>query len=111
MSRSRTVVHVATSFHYDVAYCKTFEGYLDASFKCLVSGLRLLRRYPAFTFNIEQVILVREFWERLPRYRKAMQRYATQGRLSFAPGMFTMPDVFNSSISAATLLATSSPPI
>jgi len=85
-------VHVIPSFHYDVAFCKTYAGYLDQSFQCIEEGLRLLDKYPDFTFNIEQVILVREIWNRSPQLRPALKRFATEGRLIFAPGMFTMPD-------------------
>lgn len=87
-----TVIHVIPSFHYDVAYTKTFEDYLPRSFRCIEEGLRLLEKCPDFTFGVEQVILARELWNRKLRCRGAMKQFAAEGRLFFAPGMFTMPD-------------------
>ena len=81
------------SFHYDVAYRKTFAGYLDMSFDAIKAGLRLLSEYPDYVFAIEQVVLVREFLGRHPDAKEPMRRFAKEGRLVFSPGMFTMPDV------------------
>lgn len=43
-------------------------------------------------FVIEQVIIVREYIARNPAALPLMRRWAREGRLVFAPGMFTMPD-------------------
>lgn len=80
------------AFHYDVAYCKTFRGYLPQSLAIIRNGLRLLKQNRDFTFCIEQVVLVREYWKRYPHDRSWMRQVAQEGRLHFAPGMFTMPD-------------------
>ena len=61
----RRMVYTFGAFHYDVAYRNTFEGYLAISFDAIQAGLRLLAKYPDYTFVIEQVILVREFLARL----------------------------------------------
>lgn len=92
MDKRRTV-YTFGAFHYDVAYRNTFEGYLEMSFDAIRAGLRLLAKYPDYTFVIEQVILVRELLARHPEAREPMRQFAQAGRLSFAPGMFTMPDV------------------
>ncbi len=87
-----TLVHLVPAFHYDVAYCKTFQDYLPKSLEIIRKGLRLLKQNKDFTFCIEQVILAREYWQRYPRDRRWMKQAAQSGRLHFAPGMFTMPD-------------------
>lgn len=81
------------SFHYDVAYRRTFAGYLDMSFEAINGGLHLLSQHPDYVFVIEQVVLVREFLDRHPDAKGPMRQFAKEGRLVFAPGMFTMPDV------------------
>jgi len=88
-----TTVHTFAAFHYDVAYQKTYRGYLPQTLKIIRAGIRLLQRHPEYVFNIEQVIVLREYWKRYPRERAAIKRLAKGGRLVFAPGMFTMPDV------------------
>lgn len=90
--RRLTVVHVVPAFHYDVAYCKTFRGYLPESLRIIRKALQLLGRNADYTFCIEQTILAREYWNRFPRDRQRMRKLAQAGRLHFAPGMFTMPD-------------------
>lgn len=87
------VVHTFGAFHYDVAYQKTFEGYLPKSFAAIEAGLDLLAKHRDYVFVIEQVILVREYLRRNPGGRARMRRFAKEGRLLFAPGMFTMPDL------------------
>ncbi len=88
-----TTVHVVPAFHYDVAYQKTFREYLPQCFDNLKSALELLDRHGDYTYCVEQVILLREYWNAFPEDRKKIRCFASQGRLFCAPGMFTMPDV------------------
>lgn len=89
---NKVKIHIIPSFHYDVAYTKTFRGYLKTSLGNIRAALRLLAEHPEYTYSLEQVILVREYWRRYPRDRSLLKRFAKEGRLIFAPGMFTMPD-------------------
>ncbi len=86
-------IHVVPSFHYDVAYQKTFRKYLPQCFDNLKSALELLDRHGDYTYCVEQVILLREYWNTFPEDREKIKRFASHGRLFCAPGMFTMPDV------------------
>jgi len=86
-------VHLIPHFHYDVVYCDTYEGYLKISLSNLVEMLNLMGRHPEYKFLIEQVILLREFWERFPEHRAKLRELARQGRIEVAPGMFVMPDM------------------
>ncbi len=85
-------IHVIPSFHYDVAYVKTFREYLPESFANIKAALELLEKHDDYTYNVEQVILLREYWKKYPEDRAKMKQYAAAGRLYSAPGMFTMPD-------------------
>ena len=93
MPASVKQIHITPSFHYDVAYLKTYAEYLPRCFDIIDEGLRLLEKYPEYRFLIEQVILVEEYWERFPEKRGQMRRFAEEGRLEVAPGMFAMPDM------------------
>ena len=88
-----TTVHVVPSFHYDVAYQKTFREYLPQCFDNLKAALELLERHGDYIYCVEQVILLREYWNNYPDDRVKIKCFAHQGRLFCAPGMFTMPDV------------------
>ncbi|MDO9542506.1 MAG: glycoside hydrolase family 38 C-terminal domain-containing protein [Kiritimatiellia bacterium] len=90
--KKKVRVNTFAAFHYDVAYQKTFSGYLDKTFRIIDAGLMLLEQYPAFIFVIEQVLIAREYVRRNPSVLPAMRRLACERRLIFAPGMFTMPD-------------------
>ena len=86
-------IHLIPSFHYDVVYLKGYEEYLRISFDNLREALRILEAAPEYTFLVEQVILLQEFWERCPEQRGALRRFADQGRLEVSPGMYVMPDM------------------
>ena len=91
--KTMTTVHVIPSFHYDVAFRKTFRQYLPACLDNLKAALALLEKHKDYTYCVEQTILLREYWKRHPADRKKIAEFARQGRLYCAPGMFTMPDV------------------
>jgi alpha-mannosidase len=84
---------LVASFHYDVAYLETFESYLPQCFKNLDEVLRILEAEPEYRFLVEQVILLEAYWEARPEARDALRRFAREGRLEVAPGMFVMPDL------------------
>lgn len=86
-------IHLIPSFHYDVVYLKGYEEYLELSFANLREALRILAAAPEYTFLVEQVILLQEFWERCPEDREALRRFAGEGRLEVSPGMYVMPDM------------------
>ncbi len=86
-------VHLIPHFHYDVVYCDTYEGYLKISLDNLIEMCNLMDKHPEYKFLIEQVILLREFWERFPEHRAGLRELAAQGRIEVAPGMFVMPDM------------------
>jgi len=86
-------IFLVPHFHYDVAYCDTFAGYLPRSLDNLVEMLWMMERYPEFTFLVEQTILLEEFWQRYPELRPLLKQYAREGRLEVACGMFVMPDM------------------
>ncbi len=87
------MIHVIPSFHYDVAYLKTYEQYLPQCFANIDQALFLLEKHPDYTYLLEQVILLDEYWQRFPMKRDLLKRFAGQGRLEVAPGMWVMPDM------------------
>ena len=86
-------VHLVFHFHYDVAYVKTFEGYLSICFDNLIEMLNIAGKNPEYTFLIEQAILLDVFWERFPHHRAELRKLAREGRLEISPGMYCMPDM------------------
>jgi len=93
MKKANTaIVHVVPSFHYDVAYVKTFKEYLPESLANIKSALDLLEKHADYTYNVEQVVLLQEYWKKHPEDRAKMKQYAAAGRFYCAPGMYTMPD-------------------
>ena len=86
-------IHIISTFHYDVIYLREYRSYLEESWKILDRALELLDREPDYKFTVEQILPVREYYDRFPERRMQMRRLALSGRLSFAPGMFVMPDM------------------
>ena len=86
-------VHVVPTFHYDVAYLKSYGEYLPACFEILDQALRLLQEHPAYRFLIEQVILLEEYCRHRPDAMQRLRQFAAEGRVEVAPGMYVMPDM------------------
>ncbi len=84
---------IVPSFHYDVAYLKSYEEYLPTCFDIIHEALRILENESSYRFLIEQVILLQEYWDRFPEKRDLLVRFAQSGQLAVAPGMFVMPDM------------------
>lgn len=88
-----TPLYLVPTFHYDVAYLKPYAGYLPDCFKIIREALTLMARHPDYHFLIEQVILLDEYWQHFPEDRDLLRRFAAEGRLDVAPGMWVMPDM------------------
>lgn len=86
-------IHLVSHFHYDVVYRRSFEEYLRISFDNLIEMLNISEKCPDYTFLIEQVILIEEFWNAYPEFRDKLKKLAKEGRLEVACGMYVMPDM------------------
>ena len=86
-------LHIISSFHYDYLYLQNAEKYFQISFRILDNALELLEKEPDWNFTVEQIIPVEEYLRRFPEKLSLMRRFAAEGRLSFAPGMYVMPDM------------------
>lgn len=86
-------IHIVPAFHYDVAYLETYDGYLPRALEQLLAMLELLRRQPAYTFVVEQVILLEALLVRNHDLLPELRALAQAGRLEIACGMYVMPDV------------------
>ena len=79
--------------HWEGAVFKTRVEYLDMGLPNILRALRLLKRYPAYRFVLDQSAYVQPFLERYPEERAAFQQFVDDGRLVMAGGMLVMPDV------------------
>jgi alpha-mannosidase len=86
-------VSVVPSFHYDVAYLKSYQEYLGTCFAILDKVLAICEANPEYRYTIEQVILLREYWNRFPKQRSKLEACVRRGQIEIAPGMFVMPDM------------------
>ena len=86
-------LHIISSFHYDYIYLKDSEEYFEISFRILDKALEMLEKEHEWCFTIEQTILVEEYLRRFPEKKHLMQKFVQEKRLSFAPGMYVMPDM------------------
>lgn len=86
-------IHLVLHFHYDVVYRRSFEEYLRISFDNLIEMLNISEKHHEYTFLIEQVILLEEFWNVYPEFRNKLRKLAKDGRLEIGCGMYVMPDM------------------
>ncbi|OYT64108.1 hypothetical protein B6U74_05940, partial [Candidatus Bathyarchaeota archaeon ex4484_205] len=85
-------IHLVPLFHYDVAYRWRFEEYLERSIRNLDEALRLLETEEEYTYHVEQVILLKEYWERRPENREKLRRMFKDGRIECS-GIYVMPEI------------------
>lgn len=90
---NQSPIYIISSFHYDLIYLKGSAEYLELGCEIINQALTILDDKPEYCFTIEQVFLVREYLKLYPERKESMTRHAKSGRLSFAPGMFVMPDM------------------
>lgn len=86
-------IHLVSHFHYDVVYRRTYKEYLRISLDNLIEMLNIYEKNSEYTFLIEQVILIKEFWNAYPEFRDKLKKLAEEGRLEIACGMYVMPDM------------------
>lgn len=86
-------LHLLPTFHHDIAYLRRCDDYLPDCAKIIDEALRILERDAGYTFMIEQAFLLDWYWENRPGQRDALKRFYAEGRLTIAPGMWTVPDL------------------
>lgn len=86
-------LHLLPTFHHDIAYLRRCDEYLPACEKIIDEALRILTLEPDYTFMIEQAFLLDWYWEKRADQRNALKQFYTEGRLTIAPGMWTVPDL------------------
>ena len=87
------MIHLIPTFHYDVIYLKSEAEYLNIGCDIINCALTLLQKYPEYRFTIEQVYLIEEFCRRNPGEISTIAKLVQDKRISFAPGMYVMPDM------------------
>lgn len=87
------MIHLISTFHYDVVYLKSEAEYLNIGCNIISCALKLLEKYPEYRFTIEQVYLIEEFCRRNPGDIEKISAMVREKRISFAPGMYVMPDM------------------
>ncbi|TXK84466.1 glycosyl hydrolase-related protein [Paenibacillus sp. N3.4] len=86
-------LHMVPHFHYDTVYLQTYDSYLQQALDLMHEAVAILTAHENYTFMIEQMILLEEYWIRFPDKRSLLQQLAQEGRLEVACGMYCMPDL------------------
>ena len=79
--------------HWEGAVFQTREGYLKMGLPHILKALDLLRRYPDYTFVLDQAAYVKPFLERYPEEAAEFRKFVREGRLEIVGGNDTMLDV------------------
>lgn len=57
----------------------------------ILEALELLDQHDSYCFMVEQVILIKEFWETYPEKRAELTKHIKSGRFGIGGGMYCMP--------------------
>ena len=81
---SKVKVHVIPSFHYDLAYLRTFEEYLPRVRYIFTEVLNLAKENPDYTFLFEQAFLLKLATRLIPEHLSYLKELVTSGRVEIA---------------------------
>ncbi len=79
-------------FHFDVAWIKTYEEYLEIALGNILDVLNLIEKEPSYRFCLDQVALLQPFLERYPEQHENLKKAIKRGKLELVCGMYAMPD-------------------
>jgi alpha-mannosidase len=92
-SPRRDTMWVIPHTHWEGAVFKTREEYLQMGLQNIEHAMQLLKKYPDYTFVLDQVAYVKPFLERFPDQEQLFRQFVKEGRLELVLGMDVMPDV------------------
>ena len=78
--------------HWEGAFAKTREEYLEIGLPYILKVLYLLKKYPNYHFVLDQMCYVRPFLERYPSEVSTFRKFLAEGRLQIVGGTDTMHD-------------------
>lgn len=90
--KEKWTVHVVPHFHFDVAWIKTYEEYLEIALANILDVLNLIGKEPDYRFCLDQVALLQPFLERYPEQRENLRKAIKDGKMELVCGMYSMPD-------------------
>src|SRR6267378_2113463 len=67
--------------HWEGAWLKTREEYLDLDLPNILKALYLLKKYPDYRFVLDQMAYVKPFLERYPEEETSFRKFVAEGRL------------------------------
>lgn len=79
--------------HWEGAVFKTREEYLEVGLPHILTALSLLRKYPDYTFVLDQAAYVKPFLERFSEDAPDFRKFVSEGRLQIVGGNDVMLDV------------------
>ena len=85
-------LHLVPQFHYDIEYLLPLEPYLEVCFENLLEARRLAGLHPDFTYLVEQVFLLEQFFREYPSLLPEFRAMAEAGRFEVSSGMYAMAD-------------------
>lgn len=86
-------IYTTPTFHHDIAYLQPEATYTKMADDILVKALSIMRENKDYCFTVEQAYYFKHFWEANPQLHEEMIGFAKEGRLSFAPGFWSVPDM------------------
>src|SRR5437867_10776731 len=78
--------------HWEGAVFFTRDEYLDMALHHLLTMLSLMKKFPEYTYALDQVCAIKPFLERYPEEVDSFRKFVKEGRLQIVGGMDVMPD-------------------
>lgn len=85
--------HIIPTFHHDIAYLLPETWYYSRATEILDKAFVLLEKYDKYSFTVEQAYFFFRWLNAHPEQIEKARKYVSEGRLSLAPGFWTVPDM------------------
>jgi alpha-mannosidase len=79
-------------FHFDLEWWKTEENYAEDTIEIISSALKILKKYPEFTFVIDQFLSLKPFLEKYPQRKEEIKKYIEEGKIELVGCTLSAPD-------------------
>src|ERR1044071_9612893 len=89
---NKPILYYIPHTHWEGAVFFTRGEYLDMGLHHLLTMLNLMKKFPEYTFALDQVACIKPFLERYPAEVDSFKKFVKEGRLQIVGGMDVMPD-------------------
>lgn len=85
-------IYAIPHFHFDLEWWKTEENYGKDTVEIISHALKILEKYPDFTYVIDQFLSLKPYLDTYPEKKEEIKKYILEGRIELVGCTLSAPD-------------------